>query len=118
MRNATSKITTQFNNTTVDRDAVDFQLTEDDLYVLAHSYYMERLNYEYESWADGADFEPTSQDSFDYHFAGERLNAIQKIVGDRLMMEAMRSAESTWLHNNTPDSDVWREFKAACFAKL
>lgn len=103
-----TKIAVQFNNTTV--DAVDFPVTSDDLKLMAHGYYMERLAYEYECWAEGADFAPNTQEWFGYHFAGERLTAIEAIIGDHQAKHMKKMAESTWLYNNKIDNDLWIEF--------
>jgi hypothetical protein len=106
-----TKITLNFTKTTV--DAVSFPVTTGDLKALAHGYFMDRLVYEYEAWAEGADFAPDTGEWFDYHFAGERLNAIQQILSPTQMKQAKGMAESTFLYNNRIDNDRWIEFKKA-----
>lgn len=107
----TTKINFNYAQATV--DAVMFPVTTDDLLVLAHGYYMERLSYEYESWAGGGDFEPSSKEGFEYHFAGERLTAIEAAIGAGQMSISKKSAEQVWLHNNRIDNDLWMEFRKA-----
>jgi len=104
-----TQITLNFTETTV--VAVNFLVTHDDLKILAIGYFRERLSYEYESWAMGASgFAPTTQEWFDYHFAGERLDAIRQIISPKQMQKAKELAESLWLHDNKIDSNVWKEF--------
>ena len=91
--------------------AVNFMVTHDDLEILAIGYFRERLSYEYESWAMGASgFAPTTQEWFDYHFAGFRLDAIREIISAKKMQKAKELAESLWLHDNRIDSNLWKEF--------
>jgi len=90
--------------------AVNFLTKTDDLKTLATGYYIDRLSYEYESWAERADFAPSTQEFHDYNLAGERLNAIQQILSPAQMMSAKKAAEAAFCLNNEIHNDVWKEF--------
>jgi hypothetical protein len=105
------KIAVKFADTTV--DAVDFAVSTDDLKTMATSYYTYRLSYEYESWAEGAQFAPNEEEWFQYHYAGERLNAIEQILSPMGMKDAKDLAESTCLKDNKIGDELWATFLKA-----
>jgi hypothetical protein len=90
--------------------STNFLVTPDDLKTLATAYFMDRLAYEYESWAERADFAPSTQEFADYSFAGERLNAIQQILSPAQMMSAKKLAGAAFCLNNSIDNNLWISF--------
>jgi hypothetical protein len=105
-----TKIAVRFNKTTV--DAADFMITSDELDHIAHGYFMDRLTYEYEAWAERADFSPNTGEWFDYHFAGERLDAIEAVMAPAHFTDMKKIAEADF-RNQIGDRN-WAEFTGNC----
>ena len=87
-----------------------FPATATELKTLATAYYTDRLAYEYESWAEGADFAPHTSEWNNYHYAGERLTTIEKILSPKQMLHAKHLAGAAFCRDNRIGDDLWKEF--------
>jgi len=91
-------------------NTVDFPVTNHDLEILAQAYFTDRLAFEYESWAEGADFASTTGEWSNYHYAGERLDAIRQYLNPEQMQQAKVFAERSFKINNEIGADLWFQF--------